>query len=481
MPGQSRNRPQFLKYLLKFFSMMLPMAAVNNLLKYSLKELAMRFRTRLTKHLLKGYLSGFTYYQMSNLDTRISNPDQLLTQDVERFCESVADLYSNISKRECLPHRFHHPFVSRLTRCLLQSAQGIFASSYGPGQPGLAVVMGRATTPNRLVATHLATTTMLPGPTPTSTPQPMLTTTPPHHNPLPPCHGLPALLDITIYTFMLNKAIGPAGPLAMLGYLVVSGSFLTRLRRPVGKFTVMEQHLSGEFRYVNSRLITNSEEVAFYRGNECERATIEGTFTGLMDQLRRATQFRYAMGVVDSIVAKYCATVVGYGVVSRPFLDLSHPRHMKSTQDEIMQDYYRSGRMLVRMSQSVGRIVLAGREVTRLAGFTARVTELQEVLRDLGRGQYERTMLESADSLVPGSGAVEYRDHVIRFSNVPLVTPNGDVLVRNMNFEVNSGMNVLVCGPNGCGKSSLFRILGELWYDSRRLFADPSSMPPLPR
>ena len=42
--------------------------------------------------------TGFTFYKMSNMDNRIANPDQLLTQDVEKFCNTVSDLYTNLSK-----------------------------------------------------------------------------------------------------------------------------------------------------------------------------------------------------------------------------------------------------------------------------------------------------------------------------------------------------------------------------------------------
>lgn len=35
---------------------------------------------------------------MTNLDNRIANADQLLTQDVDRFTEGLVDFYSNISK-----------------------------------------------------------------------------------------------------------------------------------------------------------------------------------------------------------------------------------------------------------------------------------------------------------------------------------------------------------------------------------------------
>uniref|UniRef100_A0A8C1XWZ9 ATP-binding cassette, sub-family D (ALD), member 3b n=1 Tax=Cyprinus carpio TaxID=7962 RepID=A0A8C1XWZ9_CYPCA len=214
------------------------------------------------------------------------------------------------------------------------------------------------------------------------------------------------LLDILIYICKLNTAIRSLGPASLLSYLVFSGLLLTRYE--------------GQYRYVNSRLIINiHEEIVFYNGNRREKQTINGTFQKLVRKIKivSISKFFYV-----------CFT---------------------------LQDYYQSGCMLISLAQALGRIVLAGREMTRLSGFTARITEFQEVLKELN----------SDDSLekIPGRGQIIIADNIIKFEHIPLATPSGDILIRDLSFEVSSGTNVLVCVPNGCGKSSLFRVLGELW------------------
>ncbi len=94
-----------------------------------------------------------------------------------------------------------------------------------------------------------------------------------------------------------------------------------------------------------------------------------------------------------------------------------------------LEEYYNTGRMLVRMAEALGRISLAGRELTKLAGYTERVDQLMIVLNDLNKGQYQRSMVNTNNSeekksitntvtnkltLKPNSGKIVYMDNIIK-------------------------------------------------------------------
>lgn len=93
--GQKKT---FLYNILMWMGVAVPATYTNSMLTYLQNKLAIAFRTRLTDNLHEKYLEKMNFYKVANLDDRIKNADQLITQDVDKFCHAVSELYANLTK-----------------------------------------------------------------------------------------------------------------------------------------------------------------------------------------------------------------------------------------------------------------------------------------------------------------------------------------------------------------------------------------------
>lgn len=94
----NKSFPEFLQRIFNLFLFAVPSSTINSGIDYIQKKLGLLFRKRLTLYFHKEYLRNMHYYKICNLDNRISNPDQRLTTDAEKWSSSLSSLYINLVK-----------------------------------------------------------------------------------------------------------------------------------------------------------------------------------------------------------------------------------------------------------------------------------------------------------------------------------------------------------------------------------------------
>ena len=441
----SFNIKYFLRDMIYWFLFAVPASYTNAGIQYLTRRISLNFRTNLVRYCHDLYMdSKLVYYklQFNNVndnDTNNNNTNarnnksleayklnhqlinQYITEDVKRFCESLTNLFTNVGK---------------------------------------------------------------------------------------------PMVDLVFFAMYLRDNIGNLGITGILLNYFVTGLILKNYSPNFSKLWKIRSFLESIYYNYNLNLINNCEEISFYKGIGFERLKVQEIFNNLINQLHFETNTKFIYQILEDYILKSIWPAFGYFFASLPILfnssnnfsKIDSTNSLESIASSNIKSFTVNKRLILSMADAGSKLMYSIKDISRLSGLTDRIFTLLVNLHQVHDSNFNYGYIDlnkskltggfgstynlssfasksrfrsfinnnnnnnsnSKNNLIFENGTIQYNFPGLRFEHINVIPPsiNGPFnkpILKNLNFKILQGENLLIYGKNGCGKTSIIRIISELW------------------
>eukprot|EP01064_Diplonema_japonicum_P038951 TRINITY_DN9638_c0_g1_i1.p1 TRINITY_DN9638_c0_g1~~TRINITY_DN9638_c0_g1_i1.p1 ORF type:complete len:1224 (+),score=388.39 TRINITY_DN9638_c0_g1_i1:499-4170(+) len=269
-----------------------------------------------------------------------------------------------------------------------------------------------------------------------------------------------SLPPIVWFTYKLAAGHGITHAMIPHIYLLLAYEIAQRIfPKNIGILWRSQKAAEGGYHKATKRIQTHSEAIAALDGTETEAAILSNSYkkvTGAAQDLNKASSLH---DLVFKVFYTYGCRSWIQSFILYPVLK----RTDAATLGGLVSDTSHSSELMIEMLVGNGNLLTLHATAQHMYPSARSLCTLFDTLDELTT-QHSHAAVHS----------LKEAKH-IEFKNVNVYTPSGNMLVRDLSFDVTEGNCLLLTGHNGAGKSSIFRCLGGLWPIREGVISKPGA------